>query len=196
MIPFYNPDGTCRPLGLPMSQNRMAVPTWSYAMEVHPPHRIIEIGTNAGGFTVSIGIHARQIGAELVTYDLAFPSEDLGPLMHLLGIRVRIADVWQAEGEIGAFIAMPGITYVLCDGGDKPRELATFARYLKPGDVIASHDYDADHHRDPSIPLGDRPWQWSEIFKSQGDAVAASFDLEPFMQEHFDLAGWLAYKKR
>lgn len=33
-----------------------------------------------------------------------------------------------------------GVTYIFCDGGDKPRELLTFSKLLKIGDLISVHD--------------------------------------------------------
>lgn len=200
MIPLYNVDGTSTcPLGFPMSQNRLAVPIWSYAMEILPPARVIELGTANGGFTCALAIHLWNLGATLHTYDRAAPNERYAKLMKFLGVNCLTGDIFGVtklcEHDIATKIRLPGTTFLLCDGGDKPRELATFARYLKPGDVIAGHDYDAMHEVDPASPMNERPWQWCELRKHQGDAVALEHGLEPFMQEHFDLAGWLCYRK-
>ncbi len=192
--PFARSAGLApaRPLGLPMCQNRLAVPTWSYAMEVLPPRRIIELGTYGGGFTCAIGIHARQICARVVTYDRSAPDESLTDLARFLRIEFRQADIWAAEREIAELIRGTGVTYVLCDGGDKRRELATFSRYLKPGDVIGAHDYAADD----GTGYENTWWGWGEIWKRDGDCAAAEHDLEPWLQDHFDTAAWLVYRKR
>lgn len=177
-------------MGLPMCQNRLAIPTWSYAMERHPPARIVELGTYAGGFVTALAVHAHQIGTRVVTYDRSSPNERVIPLGRFLGVDYRWPrDIWACEAEIGALVREPGSTFLLCDGGDKRRELATFARYLKPGDVIAAHDY---HVRDSHNAW----WGWGEINLEDGAAVAAVHDLEPFLQEHFDMAAWLAYRRR
>lgn len=207
MIPLYNawytPDGVdengkvrpCRPLGLEMSQNRIAVPTWSYAMELVPPARILELGSAGGGFITALAVHAHQIGARVVTYDVCQPNVRLNDpqtgLARFLGVEFVVGDLWKAEAKIANLIRSPGTTYVLCDGGDKPRELATFAAYLKPGDVIAAHDYVPDDG-----PQGDKVW-WpcGEIKLEQGAAAAAKFGLEPFLQPYFDMAAWLAYRR-
>lgn len=187
-IPPYDAVGPTCPLGFPMQQNRHAVPTWSYAMECYPPTRIIEIGSYNGGFTTAIGVHAQQIGARVVSYDVAkAPHARLAALAQFLGIEFRTVDVWTLEKEIGQLIAGPGVTFVLCDGGNKRRELATFAQYLKPGDVIAAHDY---------VSPGSVWWSWSEIRTEDGAAAVASHDLEPWLQEHFDIAGWLVFRRR
>jgi len=190
--PYERSGGSCRPLGLPMCQNRLAVPTWSYAMEIYPPARIIEIGTYSGGFTIGIAIHARQIGAHVVSFDRNRPDETLTDLARVLAIEFRRGDTWELENDIAQLIAAPGVSYLLCDGGDKRRELATFARHLKPGDVIAAHDYAADDGTGNETTW----WGWSEIQKRDGDAVALACDLEPWLQDHFDTAAWLAYRRR
>lgn len=181
------------PFGLPMCQNRAAIPTWSFAMERLPPARIIEIGTFAGGFATALALHASQIGAPLITYDLAIPNEKLQPLAESLGVRFRVGDMWTPEltNEIIQYIQSPGTTFLLCDGGNKPREMETFAPYLKPGDVIASHDY-----APPDGPRGDDVyWPCGEITLEHGQKVAAANGLSPWMQEHFDIAAWLVYRK-
>lgn len=196
MIPFYNLDGvSALSMGMPMSQNRWAVPTWSYAMEIYPPARIIELGTAGGGFITALAVHAYNIGARVISYDLAPPDERYTKLGTFLGIEYRTGDMWKLRNEIITNIKLPGVTYVLCDGGNKPLELATFAPLLKPGDVIAGHDYDAKHEIDPGIPMGTRPWQWSELRKWQGDEVADVNGLVPWMQTFFDDAGWLCYRR-
>lgn len=197
MIPLFNLDGTSTsPLGMPMCQNRLAVPTWSYAMEVHPPARVLEIGSYNGALATALGLHCRAIGAEMHTYDLNPCDERIVPIGRALGVQFHTGSVWDAIREIGRLIASPGVTFVLCDGGDKPRELATFAPFCKPGDVIAAHDYDAVHERDPSVPQPERFWPWTEIRKADGDRVAAAYGFDAWLQEHFDQAGWLCYRKR
>lgn len=191
-IPPYatpRPGDSIRPLGIPMCQSRMAIPTWSYAMELYPPSTIVEVGSYNGGFACVLGLHAYRIGARVVSFDRdRAPAEELEPLARFLGVEFRRRDVWLAEGEIAGLVQSPGVTYLLCDGGDKRRELETMSRYAKPGDVVAAHDYTPDG--------SDRWWCCSEIRKDDGDLVAAANDMEPWLQDHFDAAGWLVYRRR
>jgi len=197
LLPLYSLKGMAsRPFGMYAAQNRLAIPTWSYAMEMHPPARLIELGTYSGGFITALALHARFIGAKVVTYDRSPADVQIVPIGRDLGVDFRVADIWQSEEEIAQLITGPGVSYVLCDGGDKPRELATFARYLKPGDVIASHDYNSLEGTSMPIQEGFLPyWPWVEIRKAQGEEVAEQNALRPFYQDHFDMAGWLAYWK-
>lgn len=196
MIPLYETgDRAATVLGMPMCQNRLAVPTWSYAMEALPPTRVIEIGSYSGALAIALGLHCRAIGARMVSYDVNRTSESLDPIAKALGVEFRTASCWDAEAELAALIGEAGTTFVLCDGGNKPRELATFARYLKPGDVIGAHDYDAVHEYDPSVPGNLRPWPFSEIRAEDGNRVAREVGLLPWLQHHFDLAGWLVFQR-
>jgi hypothetical protein len=45
---------------------------------------------------------------------------------------------------IEELIVESGTTILCCDNGDKPREFATFAPVLKPGDLIAVHDWNLE----------------------------------------------------
>ena len=177
-----------------MCQNRLAVPTWSYAMEVHPPAQIVEIGSYNGALATALGLHARAIGASMTTYDVNPQSTSIVPIGRALGVTFRVGSCWDLEHEIAEIIHRPGVTYVLCDGGDKPRELATFASYCKPGDVIAAHDFDAVHASGVEVPQLERPWPFSEILREQASAAVAGLAVEPFLQDHFDLAGWIAFR--
>lgn len=194
-----------RPMGLPMAQNRLAIPTWSYAFERVPPARVIEIGSFTGGFALALAVHLWAIKAcspswetappvVLTTYDVMHPNDTIAPMARTLGVVFRVADVFEPRitVEIERLIKAPGTTYLLCDGGNKARELDVFAPFLKPGDVIAAHDYSADM----MSAIDDQAWPWCETQRADGDRAAAACDLAPFMQDHFDLAGWLAYRKR
>lgn len=164
-------------------------------MEVLPPARIIELGTWNGGFTCALALHARMIGSPVVTYDMMLPDERIAPIARDLGVEFVTGDMWPRTTEIGGAISSPGVTFVLCDGGNKLRELDTFATFCKPGDVIASHDYDAAHEIDPGRPSLDRWWPWSEITQQSMRPIADKHGLQPWLQEHFDMAGWLVFRK-
>lgn len=91
LFPLFNTDGssTC-PLGMPMNQNRLAIPVWSYAMEVLPPARIVELGSYNGGMTIALGLHAYHIGARVVSYERSkAPDQRYVKLAAFLGIEFR-----------------------------------------------------------------------------------------------------------
>ncbi len=186
-IPPYDKDGKCSPLGFAMCQSRLAAPVWSYAMEVYPPKQIVEIGSLNGGFTTAIGVHAYRIGCKVFSFDVCkAPNEDWKELSAFLGIDFIQEDVFKFSSVVESLIKQRGVTFLLCDGGNKPKEFNTFAKFLRSGDIIAAHDY----------CTGEGKWPWSEIKKSDVQATVKRENLEPFMQEYFDEVGWLVYKKR
>jgi cephalosporin hydroxylase len=173
--------------GIPMSQNRIAVPTWSYAIDRYKPRRIIDLGTNNGGFAVFLGIHAWRIGAVVHSFDLCqAPSTELLPLTNVLPIHFHRANHREvADTFIRVLIETQGVSYVLCDGGSKVWEFNTFSDMLKPGDVIGVHDYH----------VKDEFWPWGEIKQTDCSAAVERNHLVPFHQEYFDCAGWIVFRK-
>lgn len=189
MIPLFEYEGRgWTPFGFPMSQNRMALPVWSYAMEKHPPKTIVEIGTNCGGFTCVLAMHAWRIGCHIHTFDVMdAPTTDFRPFSNLLPITFYKMDCFSgvATDRIVQLMKQDGTAYLMCDGGNKVKEFNFFAPLLKSGDVIAAHDYSAREEY----------WPWSEVTVPQVRDAVNRHNLKPFMQEHFDMAGWLAYRK-
>lgn len=186
MIPAWLTESTdIRVLGYPMNQNRLAVPAWSYAMEKLPPMRIVELGSYNGGFIICLGLHAKLIGCRVYSWDVCkCPTEGWGVIAEFLNVKFFQADVFANEAAVARLITMPGCTYLLCDNGNKIQEFNTFAKYLKPGDVIGGHDYATEY------------WKaGSEINVESVAASVAEHKLQRWMPEVFDLAGWLVYRK-
>lgn len=198
LFPLWNYDndgrdvGKCAlSLGFVTNQNRMAIPTWSFAMEKYPPFRIVEIGAYNGGFTCALGVHAYNIGAKIYSFDRQqIPGDKYRAFADFLGISWFQMDCFSAEAIelIKKLVQSPGITYLLCDGGNKAREINTFAPFLKPGDVVGGHDYFLEGRHDL--------WGWTELTKEQVTPTLKEHDFEPFMQEFFDVAAWLVFRKR
>jgi len=206
MIPLFNMDGTSTMiLGFAMNQNRLAVPTWSWAMEVYQPARIVELGSYNAAFATALGVHAWNlgrhapdgIGCKVITYDrMVAPDQRFAPLSAFLGVQCRKCDLYAPEtiAEITELVRSPGRTFLLCDGGDKKLEVNTYAGIIKPGDVIAGHDYNAMAEM-PHIPDPEKWWPWHELTKDHVAEAVTKAGLLPFHQDHFDMAGWLAYQK-
>jgi predicted O-methyltransferase YrrM len=155
-------------------------------MEVYQPARIIELGSYNGGFTIALAIHAWIIKAKVISYDvMEAPSVAFRELARFLGIEFVRADLFQRQQEIKTLIGQPGVTYLLCDNGNKPDEFNLFAEALKPGDVIGAHDFKCPGY-----------WEYSEITTQQVDRAVTIYGLTPFLQSYFDCTGWLVYLKK
>ena len=187
-IPLYDrtPNGNCGFLGFRMCQNRIAVAVLSYIIETGGFAQIIELGTQLGGLTVLLGLQCRMLDIRLDSFDL----EAISPYANLLeefGVHYRICDIFSEAGvsAIRELIQVPGRVLLLCDNGDKVREFHTFARYLKPGNVIGAHDYHPDGEYDV------RRWAWQEIGDAVVQETCVQYNLEPFLPEACLEAAWL-----
>lgn len=154
------------------------------------PARLLEIGTRTGGFTLMLADVCGD--AAIRTYDiLQSPNQEL---LLQRGIDSRVGDVFALEKEIGAYIQQPGKTMVLCDGGDKPREVKTFAPYLKPGDHILAHDYAADAEIFERDMRGQR-WNWCEIVDADIAETIAAVGLEPYIATQLAAVAWGSWRR-
>ena len=105
--------------------------------------RIIELGTMTGGMTLIFAIHALRMGADVMTFDIRQEPKDTvwKALRGALPIKYHEADVfsWETEELIKTYLKI-GRVLLYCDNGKKIDEFNTYAQYLKPGDVIMTHD--------------------------------------------------------
>ena len=166
-------------LGLPVSQNAWTIAMFSNLLTDIPPYRIIELGTGNGGLSILLSL--RVPPRHVHTYDLSdFRSGRVVDSHRKLGIQFHQEDIWTNEPSIADLISQDGRTWLLCDGGDKTREVETFAQYLKKGDVIGAHD---------CCPKRD-VWRWHEVDVPRVEEVARRYHLEPTGNQHAEKAAW------
>lgn len=121
-------------------QNNQIFPLFEKLFKDNKFERIVEIGTAYGGLPILL----RTMGFEgdILTYNIHDElKDDVASLFNKFVIYRMIQDVFTHEKELGDMISAKGGTLVICDGGDKPREVNNFSKYLKSGDVIITHDY-------------------------------------------------------
>lgn len=102
--------------------------------------RIIEIGTDVGGFALFIHLNKKE-ECELISYDI---FDYINKVPKEYNIDFRIGDCFSEKtmNEIKNLIVEPNKrVLLLCDGGSKNREFNTFCQFLKPNDVIMCHDF-------------------------------------------------------
>lgn len=98
---------------------------------------IVEVGTGRGAFALWISLNKKP-DATFVTFDV---KPHLMPdLSRATVVQSNVFDT-QTFSEVTVLMQRPGRLLFLCDGGDKEKELAHFAPFLKSGDVIMAHDY-------------------------------------------------------
>lgn len=153
-----------------------------------PPVQIVEIGGGSGQWTMCL---ASLAGSRVAIY-----SFDTRVMLRpfIPQVTWRTVSCWSVEEEIAALIALPGPTLLLCDGGNKVREVNTFARHLKPGDVIASHDYSPTRQEFQEITRH-QIWAHCEITDDRIADTLRDCRLTPFHQETMREALWGCWRR-
>jgi len=175
------------------------------------PSRVVEIGTAAGGLTLCIRDIFNEIGlqdAPVRTFDVN-PDQWREKAFENKNIELHLENIFGPCDEepinmvlsltkpelIVPFIQAPGITLVLCDGGNKRGEFNCLARYLKPGDIIMAHDYisNLNEFQDHYI---NKIWNWLEICDIDIQGHTEKYNLKPFWQDKFDKVVWVCRQKQ
>ena len=142
---------------------------------------IIELGTDHGGLTNLLADNEISLLAQIHTFDIngdRFKSYSDKIFFHHSSFE-------NAHKYIEALIKINKRVLLLCDGGNKKQEFATFHKFLKDGDIIMAHDYAPNKEEFISNYRG-KIWNWHEFQDSYAD-----FDgLSPFMQEEFAKYAW------
>lgn len=102
--------------------------------ECEPFYRIIELGTGAGCFTMFLRKHC---------YTVWSMDKIDRTIVDMKDVFVRRIDIFSKSGKetVKDIISAPGRTLLICDNGNKRKEVKTFAPSLKLDDLILVHDY-------------------------------------------------------
>ena len=123
--------------GTPAAQVPQDYLLWEVLLNEHPHLRgIVELGTWKGGFSDYLYCQAEKRGLFFRTYDVASPGRTVPGFVQL--------DIFAEADAIGGHLHRHDPVILLCDGGNKPRELKTFSRYLSPQSVIVVHDWNQE----------------------------------------------------
>jgi predicted O-methyltransferase YrrM len=150
-----------------------------------PFETIVEIGTHLGGFTRLLRDHPVSDGCErIVSIDIERMTEDIED------VGLVTADVW-ASGLVHEHLQTGKRTALLCDGGDKIREVNTFAPSMHRGDVILCHDYGRTREG-----FDTSQWPSCEITYADIAGVLERHGFEPFLAEEMGRSFWGCFVKR
>jgi len=188
--------------GLQMAQNQNAIIVWDtffkfMAHEKIDVGRIIELGTGSGGLSVLLAIYCQTVGADFITYDF---NEEQWPLKHpelfqKLQVDRRLTDLDQPEvaKEVSDLIKQDGTTILLCDAR-KAKDWQDFAKHLKPGDFIASHDYAPSQEYFVEHMVG-KIWSHIYLQEHEIEEICHEHQLSPVFPEMFLTAAWTCRRK-
>lgn len=164
------------------------------------PTRILEIGTALGGFTEFLAIARDDLGltTEILSYDIA-PKPWYSQIRER-GVDLRVEDIFKPhftgmKQEVIDFIQKPGITVVLCDGGNKKREFNLISNYIKPGDFIMGHDY-SETEKLFKEQIKGKIWNWLELKYSDIQEACERNNLEDYNKDIFQSVVWVSKRKK
>lgn len=118
---------------------------WENVLTVYPVKGLIELGSAYGGLSLFFQLQCIQRGMQFATFDWQRCGVLDTPVGQLSGIARNFyhCDLWREGGDkVRELLSTwPHPLALLCDNGNKPREFATFAPLLTPGDIVACHDW-------------------------------------------------------
>ena len=137
------------------------------------PANILEVGTAEGGMTTFLSDQCPD--SEILTIEIL----DFYNYNFRAGVTSVIGNIFSEEilSIASEFIKKPGICLVLCDGGNKSREFAFLANYLKVGDYIAAHDYCFSWEVFKS-KFQNKIWNYCRITESHIHQICVNHSLE------------------
>lgn len=149
---IYSHDPDVRSIfGVTVRQSWAAMLVYEKLLEGHPNiDLVLEIGSACGGLSLYFAIWAWQQGKSFVTIDNnSKVLKSGGILRHLYkatdgSIEFIEADAHDPKLLGGILERRKQSVLVLCDGGDKAKELGLVAPLLQDGDILIGHDYEAE----------------------------------------------------
>lgn len=162
------------------------------------PSRILEIGTALGGFTAFLGLATKELGLDtkIRSYDIS--DKPWYDELRTSGIDIFLADIFHNYTSVDQdaidFIRQPGLTMVLCDGGNKIHEFNLLGHYIKPNDIIMAHDY-SESTEYFYEHIKNKIWNWHEIKYQDISETCKKCNLIPFKQEELASVVWCCFMK-
>lgn len=136
---LWRQTGGIWPMGVSCSLTWYDLGAIVHIMQVRHIRSIVEIGVEHGGLAVYLAAYCAVTGSDYYGIDIT-----LTPLDTRVHLPVAVRDAWLPEtiAEVGRWLdAYPAPALIICDGGDKPKELHLYAPLLRAGDVLLGHDY-------------------------------------------------------
>lgn len=136
---LWRQTGGVWPMGISCSVTWYDLGAIAYILQTAQIRLIVEIGVEHGGLAAWLTAYCAYTGCRYCGIDIT---------LHALHAAVRgqieERDAWSepAVERVRHWMAETnGPALIICDGGDKPRELRLYAPLLRPGDVLLGHDY-------------------------------------------------------
>ena len=167
---------------------------------------VIEIGTSFGGLSLFLYEQSLNHNFKFITYDwFGFKDGEwswrLDKLKQAWGGELKFdfrdKNVFEEStiDEISS-ILKNNKCLLLCDGGDKPKEIQIYSEYLQSGSYIMGHDYAADEDWF-SKNIYRKIWDWLELQDSDFSENMEKYNLRKSKKyyDKFRNVVWLCLTK-
>jgi len=132
-------------LGRPLAQTAQAIQMWEKVLSSLSFSRFVELGTGRGNMSLFFWLWCIEREATFYSWDHAQRWEKDGIFEMLrFDLAFTCGDIFKQSGEIVSRLQCPGQTILFCDNGNKTKEVRRFAPHLKPGDLLAVHDWETE----------------------------------------------------
>jgi hypothetical protein len=140
------------------------------------------------------------------TFDYVLRDQNAALMVQHLGGHFRQADVLTNETNINSIrelIRGGGATLLLCDGGNKKKELELYGSVLKSGDFVMLHDWAYDeatfeHNKRAGIWFSHET-KWEDgVGEGQQFGIRSlceQYGIEPIYADEFDKVAWFCGRK-
>ena len=152
---YYVTSGALPPTDILVGQTWCEIGAIVYTVYKFMINSIVEIGTDRGGLGVLLALQA-FIGKDTKYLGIELHEENVEPkfldLINIIpGASFLCADAFSNDciNHVSDFVR-DGRALIFCDNGNKPREFETYAKILKPGDLLMVHDYPVEFNENNS----------------------------------------------
>lgn len=194
----FSKGGGWKFLGTPVFQNELVFSAMRFVIEQMPrPFRIVELGTAKGGLTWILRQLIPEEGVDLISVDITDKVPDtVKEMFGRFGVQQEILNIFSPAGEqkVRSWVEDSLPVLLLCDNGNKVREVNMFASSLKVGDVIMCHDY-AHDRKTYQEELKGKYWNCLEIQYSEIRQQLEKHNCMPFAEEQVKKAAWGCFKR-
>jgi cephalosporin hydroxylase len=140
---IWQQTGGIWPMGVSCSLTWYDVGAILHVVQSARIRTVLEVGVEHGGLASLLRSYGGYTGIGYRGIDIT-----LAPLHPVVRERdlaaIELRDAWDAAtiADMGHWLdQQPAPALIICDGGDKPRELHLYAPLLRAGDVMLGHDY-------------------------------------------------------
>jgi cephalosporin hydroxylase len=133
--------------GAPMIQAWQDLMLWERFLHQYNPRFILELGTFNGGLSTYLAVQSWSLQAGFMTVDWQDWADHDHPLWRQMGLDSCFwhVDMWKPDfaHRLQDLLSEPANHpfLLVCDGGNKPKEMQTFGPMLKSDDLITTHDW-------------------------------------------------------